>query len=83
MSFEEILDIGTFDSIKPCPCCGGEALLTFGYTQYKDELVFIKCQSASCGLQTEAAYIETESADNVKNALIKEQIARWNRRSLK
>ena len=55
--------------------------MTFGYTPHKDnELVFIKCQNVACGLQTETAYIEIESSENVKNALIREQIERWNRR---
>ena len=82
MYIEEVWQVGDFDNIKPCPCCGGKADIIFGYTYNNDyDSVFIKCESGSCGLQTETAYTEIESAPNVKNALIREVIARWNRRA--
>ena len=71
------------DNIKPCPCCGSSArLMTIKSDIYQTEESFIYCENVACGIRTEKAYYEKDDADNVKSAILKELVTRWNRRRI-
>ena len=67
-------------NLKPCPCCGGKAVIYHRRDELLDDVLHCHAQCISCCIRTSSRMYDNDKSLGSTRSAVREVEAVWNRR---